>query len=47
MVNITRFARALTGEASVCAVISGFHLNGPLFEPLIERACADLAMRPR
>ena len=43
IVNITRYACALTGAAGVYAVIGGFHLNGPLFEPLIERTCADLA----
>ena len=48
VVNITRYARALTGEPRVCAVIGGFHLNGPLYEPLIERTCADLiAMQPQ
>ena len=47
VVNITRYARALTGESRVCAVVGGFHLNGPLYEPLIERTCADLlAMQP-
>ena len=47
IVNITRYARVLTGESRVCAVIGGFHLNGPLYEPLIERTCADLiAMQP-
>jgi len=47
VVNTTRYARALTGEEKVCAVIGGFHLNGPVFEPLIERVCADLlALRP-
>ena len=48
VVNITRYARALTGEPRVCAVIGGFHLNGPHYEPLIERTCADLlAMHPQ
>jgi len=47
VVNIVRYARALTGEDRVCAIIGGFHLNGPLFEPLIDRVCADLSeMRP-
>ena len=43
VVNIARYACALTGAKQVYAVIGGFHLNGPLFEPLIERTCADLA----
>jgi 7,8-dihydropterin-6-yl-methyl-4-(beta-D-ribofuranosyl)aminobenzene 5'-phosphate synthase len=42
VVNITRYACALTGAERVYAVIGGFHLNGPLYEPLIERTCADL-----
>lgn len=43
VVNITRYACALTGVDQVHAIIGGFHLNGPIFEPLIERTCADLA----
>ena len=47
VVNITRYARALTGVEDLYAVIGGFHLNGPLYEPLIEQVCRDLsAMRP-
>lgn len=48
IVNITRYALALTGASSVYGVFGGFHLNGPLFEPLISRVCADLsAMQPQ
>jgi 7,8-dihydropterin-6-yl-methyl-4-(beta-D-ribofuranosyl)aminobenzene 5'-phosphate synthase len=29
-------------------VFGGFHLNGPIFEPLIPRVCEDLAaMQPK
>ena len=42
IVNTTRYARELTGEQKLCAVIGGFHLEGPIFEPLIERVGADL-----
>ncbi len=35
VVNICRYAQRLTGEQRVHAVLGGFHLNGPLFEPLI------------
>lgn len=42
VVNIVRHARALTGVDRVCSVIGGFHLNGPVFEPLIGRVCSDL-----
>ncbi len=43
IVNISRYALKLTGAASVYGIFGGFHLNGPLFEPLIPRVCADLA----
>lgn len=47
VVSIVRYAGALAGEDSVCPIIGRFHLNGPLFEPLIDRVCADLLeMRP-
>lgn len=42
IVNITRYARRLTGTGQVYAVLGGFHLGGPLFEPLIPRVCAEL-----
>ncbi len=35
IVNIVRYARALTGVEQVHAVIGGFHLTGALFEPII------------
>ena len=35
IVNICHYAQRLTGEARLHAVLGGFHLNGPLFEPLI------------
>ena len=48
IVNITRYALALTGESRVYGVFGGFHLNGPMFEPLIGRVCADLsALQPQ
>jgi 7,8-dihydropterin-6-yl-methyl-4-(beta-D-ribofuranosyl)aminobenzene 5'-phosphate synthase len=47
IVNIARYALALTGATSLYGVFGGFHLNGPLYEPLIDRVCADLAaMQP-
>jgi 7,8-dihydropterin-6-yl-methyl-4-(beta-D-ribofuranosyl)aminobenzene 5'-phosphate synthase len=36
IVNTVRYARQLTGETKVAAVIGGFHLSGPMFEPIIE-----------
>ncbi len=35
VVNIVRYARALTGVEQVHAVVGGFHLTGALFEPVI------------
>jgi metal-dependent hydrolase (beta-lactamase superfamily II) len=34
IVNIVRYARKLTGVDRVYAVIGGFHLSGPFFEPI-------------
>jgi 7,8-dihydropterin-6-yl-methyl-4-(beta-D-ribofuranosyl)aminobenzene 5'-phosphate synthase len=48
VVNICRYARALTGDVPLHAVLGGFHLNGPLFEPLIPRVLDDLgALAPQ
>ncbi len=47
IVNICRYAIRLSGGVPLYAVIGGFHLNGPMYEPLIGRVCADLkAMAP-
>jgi 7,8-dihydropterin-6-yl-methyl-4-(beta-D-ribofuranosyl)aminobenzene 5'-phosphate synthase len=35
IVNTVRYAQRLTGEAAVAAIIGGFHLSGPTFEPII------------
>jgi 7,8-dihydropterin-6-yl-methyl-4-(beta-D-ribofuranosyl)aminobenzene 5'-phosphate synthase len=43
VVNIARYARRLTGDQPLYALIGGFHLGGPLFEPLIPRVLDDLA----
>jgi len=43
VINICRYARALTGDQPLYAVIGGFHLNGPVFEPLIPRVLDELA----
>ena len=43
VVNILRYARKLTGVDRLYAVIGGFHLNGPLFEPIIPDTCDALA----
>ena len=43
VVNIARYARRLCGGAPLYALLGGFHLNGPLFEPLIPRVLDELA----
>jgi len=42
VVNTVRHAMKVTGVDKVCAVMGGFHLNGPLFEPIIERTTDEL-----
>jgi 7,8-dihydropterin-6-yl-methyl-4-(beta-D-ribofuranosyl)aminobenzene 5'-phosphate synthase len=42
IVNIVRYARALTGVEQVYAVIGGFHLTGAAFEPIIDDTVAAL-----
>jgi len=42
VVNITRHAMRLTGVDQVHAVIGGFHLGGPAFEPIIGPTVAAL-----
>jgi 7,8-dihydropterin-6-yl-methyl-4-(beta-D-ribofuranosyl)aminobenzene 5'-phosphate synthase len=43
VVNIARYARRLTRDQPLYALLGGFHLNGPMFEPLIPRVLDDLA----
>jgi len=43
IVNIVRYARRLTGIETVAAVVGGFHLSGPAFEPIIKPTVAALA----
>lgn len=43
IVNTVRYAQRLTGEDRVAAVIGGFHLSGPMFEPMIEPTIDALA----
>jgi 7,8-dihydropterin-6-yl-methyl-4-(beta-D-ribofuranosyl)aminobenzene 5'-phosphate synthase len=35
IVNTVRYARTLTAEEKVAAIIGGFHLSGPMFEAII------------
>jgi 7,8-dihydropterin-6-yl-methyl-4-(beta-D-ribofuranosyl)aminobenzene 5'-phosphate synthase len=43
IVNTVRYARKLTGNDAVAAIVGGFHLSGPMFEPIIEPTIAALA----
>jgi 7,8-dihydropterin-6-yl-methyl-4-(beta-D-ribofuranosyl)aminobenzene 5'-phosphate synthase len=46
IVNTVRYVRRLTGGDAVAAVVGGFHLSGPMLEPIIEptvEAFAELA----
>src|SRR5512142_1014989 len=43
VVNIARYARRLADDQPLYALLGGYHLGGPLFEPLIPRVLDDLA----
>jgi 7,8-dihydropterin-6-yl-methyl-4-(beta-D-ribofuranosyl)aminobenzene 5'-phosphate synthase len=43
VVNIARHAMRLTGVDRLCALLGGFHLGGPAFEPIIGPTVAALA----
>ncbi len=43
IVNICHYARRITKGRPLYAVMGGFHLNGPIFEPLIPRVLDDLS----
>lgn len=42
IINTVTYARKLTGVRRVHAVLGGFHLSGPAFEPIIERTISEL-----
>jgi 7,8-dihydropterin-6-yl-methyl-4-(beta-D-ribofuranosyl)aminobenzene 5'-phosphate synthase len=42
MINILRSAQRLTGVDRIHAAVGGFHLTGPLFEPVIAPTVAEL-----
>ncbi|HUF54375.1 MAG TPA: MBL fold metallo-hydrolase [Dehalococcoidia bacterium] len=42
IVNIVRYAKKLTGTETIHAIIGGFHLGGPIFEPIIPTVCSAL-----
>ena len=42
IVNTVRYAMSITGIEKVHAVMGGFHLSGPFFEPIIDRTTEEL-----
>ena len=42
VINICRYAQRLTGVGKLHALIGGFHLTGPLFEPIINDTVSAL-----
>jgi len=42
IINTVKHARAVTGINDIHVVMGGFHLSGPLFEPIIERTTEEL-----
>jgi 7,8-dihydropterin-6-yl-methyl-4-(beta-D-ribofuranosyl)aminobenzene 5'-phosphate synthase len=43
IVNIVRYAKKLTRIDDVAAIVGGFHLNGPLFAPILPQTVEALA----
>jgi 7,8-dihydropterin-6-yl-methyl-4-(beta-D-ribofuranosyl)aminobenzene 5'-phosphate synthase len=46
IINIVRYAKKITGIDQIYAIVGGFHLGGPAFEPIIPQvrlALAELA----
>jgi len=39
-----RYAQKLTGERRIAAIVGGFHLSGPMFEPIIDPTVEALAL---
>jgi 7,8-dihydropterin-6-yl-methyl-4-(beta-D-ribofuranosyl)aminobenzene 5'-phosphate synthase len=48
IINILKYAKELTGEDRIYAVIGGIHLTGGIFEPIIPRTIDELEkLKPR
>jgi 7,8-dihydropterin-6-yl-methyl-4-(beta-D-ribofuranosyl)aminobenzene 5'-phosphate synthase len=43
IVNTVNYARKITGVEAIHAIIGGFHLSGPAFEPIIDQTIAELS----
>ncbi|MBW1785366.1 MAG: hypothetical protein JRK53_01915 [Deltaproteobacteria bacterium] len=42
IINTVMFAKKITGIQKVHAVLGGFHLSGPTFEPALEETIIEL-----
>lgn len=42
IINSVSYARQLTGQTKICAVIGGFHLSGAMMEPSIEPTIKEM-----
>ena len=42
IINTIQYARKMTGIEKIHAVLGGFHLSGPFFEPIIEETIGEL-----
>ena len=42
IVNTVLHARKISGTDQVCAVLGGFHLTGPIFEPIIDPVVEEM-----
>ena len=42
VVNTVRYAKTVTGVEKVHAIMGGFHLSGPFFEPIVGRTTEEL-----
>lgn len=41
IINIVFYAKKITGVDKIHAVLGGFHLSGPIFEPIIEKTITE------
>jgi 7,8-dihydropterin-6-yl-methyl-4-(beta-D-ribofuranosyl)aminobenzene 5'-phosphate synthase len=41
IINTVFYAKAITGVDKIHAVLGGFHLSGPIFEPIIEKTITE------
>ncbi len=48
IINTVNYAKELTGVEEVYAVIGGFHLSGPVYEPYVDRTVEEMkTLNPR